>query len=196
MRPALHELELARLERAPRFCAEAVGAEAIEENFENRSILGVPMNTGEIVILVCRRSWWMDAIVAVIGAGIAAMGAWLISKALGRPAPPTSLGLFSLAVGCGLFVLEHLRRLYVLTDRRVIRQDRRFTRLSHVEAPLPSVRAVELLRNDVQARLNIGTVLFRTDEGLIAWGGVGDAQRTHEIAQQAVKRYGGSMRGM
>lgn len=186
----------ARLDPAPRFCAEAVGAEAIEESLAHRIILGVPLNTGEIVILVCRRSWWIDAIVAVAAAAIGAMAAWLLMKAFGRPVTAPTAALVGIVIGCGFFVVEHLRRLYVLTDRRVMRQDRRFTRLSHVEAPLPSVRQLTLERNDVQSRLNVGTVVFKTDVGVIAWSSVGDVERVHEIAQQAVKRYGGAIRGM
>lgn len=186
----------ARVERAPRFCAEAVGAEAIEENLAHRSILGVPLDSGEIVILVCRRSWVIDAIGAALAAGVAIAIAWFASRGLGRPATPTSLALVGLAVGCGMFVIEHMRRLYVLTDRRVLREDRRLTRVALAEAPLPSVRGTRLVRNDVQSKLKVGTIVFRTDHGVIAWSSVGDAERVHEIVQQAVKRYGGSMRGM
>ncbi len=190
------QCEPGRLTPAPRFCAEVVGADAIEENFAHRSILGVPLNAGEVVILVCRRSWWIDAISAVIAAGIGAMVAWLVSKALGRPVATPTAALVGLAIGCGFFVFEHMRRLYVLTDRRVVRQDRKFTRVAHAEAPLASVRGLTLEQNDALSRFDVGTVVFRTDEGVIAWSSVGDAKRVHDIAQQAVKRYGGSLRGM
>ncbi len=184
------------LEPAPRFCAEAVGAEAIDEHVADRSILGVPLDSGEIVILVCRRSWWVDAVIALVAAGTAAMGALLVSKALGRPATSSSLGLIGLVFGLGVFVFEHVRRLYVLTDRRVIREDRRLARVARVECALNTVRAVRLVQNDVQSRLGVGSIVFETTEGVIVWGSVGDAARTHDIVRQAVKRYGGSMRGM
>lgn len=187
-----------RLHKLPRFCADAgaaVNAE-LEEDVAHRSILGVPLDSGEIVILVCHRSWWMSAMSGVAAGVVAATVAWLIGRAMGRPVSVTTAGFFGLAVGAAVFVLEHLRRLYVLTDRRVMRDDRRLARSTHVEAPLSSVRTIELVQNDVQVRVGAGTLIFKTDEGVIEWAGVGDAKRVHQIAHDAAKRYGNSMRGM
>lgn len=182
-----------------RLCTEAgavAGADAVEDEFTDRSILGVPLDQGEIVILVLRRSWRVDALEGVIGGVVTLLAVWLIERTLGHPWPLTSSALAGLAVGSGVFVVERLRRLYVLTDRRVMSQDRRLTRIIHHQAPLACVREILLVQNDLQTRLGTGAIVFRTDEGAVVWSHVGDAPRTHRIACEALRRYGGSMRGM
>lgn len=182
-----------------RFCAEAggaIGAESISASHVERSVLGVPLDSGEIVILVCRRSWWMDALIGAIAGATAALMSLLVGAAMGKPTAVLSAALVGVALGSAIFVMEHVRRMYVLTDRRVIRQDHRVGRSVQIEAPLARIREIHLVRNAIQARFNIGTVLFLTDQGVIVWSGVGHARRVYEIAQDAVTRYGGSLRGM
>ena len=181
---------------ADRLCFDATGAESLEEPLNSRLVLGVPLDSGEVVILMCRRSWWMGALVgAIVGAG-AMIAVWAVGKSLGPVSPLPSAALVGLAAGSAFFVVDHLRRLYVLTDRRVIREDRKLARLAHVESALASVRSIELVQNDLQRRIGDGTIVFRTEQGIIVWSGVGDATRIHTIAQEAVQRYGGSLRGM
>lgn len=184
--------------RAPgRLCSETGGAGAVrvepgvEDAAALRSVLGVDMDPSEIVLLVCGRSWWVNTLVGSIAGVIAGLAAWFIPHATAWS--PVFIGN---AVGAAVFTLEHARRLYVLTDRRVMRRDRRLTRVVCVEAPLSSVREVRLVRNDLQARVGVGTIAYATDLGVITWSSVGDAERIQKIAEHAVRRYGGSVRGM
>ncbi|RMH29693.1 MAG: hypothetical protein D6693_01610 [Planctomycetota bacterium] len=191
----------ARAAPAPRLCAEAGGAgvlsaEAAEDAPVWRSILGVQLDPGEVVILVCRRSFWAGAagglVVAVATAGLV----WALGRATGRPGVTALAGPVAVALASAFALLDHLRRLYVLTDRRVIRRDRRLLGVVSAEAPLADVRRVDLAQGDLQARVGVGTIVFVTGGGPIVWSSVGEAQRVREIAQHAVKRYGGSARGV
>ncbi len=184
-----------------RLCADAGGAgvvrpDAADEPIALRSVLGVAMDPGEIVILVCRRSVWIDAAVGIAAGLAAGTLAWIMLRATGRPMSATPIGFVAIIAASLIFILEHVRRLYVLTDRRVHRRDRRLTRVDVFEAPLVAVKRVGLMRNDAQARVGAGTVVFETNGRALVWSSVGDAARVHEIAEQAVQRYGGSMRGM
>ncbi len=194
---------LARLDpiEPTRLCADAggagvVGPDAGDDPIAWRSVLGVAMDPGEIVILVCRRSAWIDAAIGVAAGLVAGAAAWVVLRATGSLVTATPIAFVTLLAATAVFILEHVRRLYVLTDRRVHRRDRRLTRVDVFEAPLVAVRRVELLRNDAQTRVGAGTIVFAADGRAVVWPSVGDAARVHEIAERAVQRYGGSMRGM
>lgn len=178
---------------------EDVGAaqqEREETFFSARSILGLSLDQGEVVILVLRRSWLVDAVAGVI-VGVAGAGlVWAVGAALGKPSPHAFSLMIGLAVGGAYFLLEHMRRLYVLTDRRVIRQDRGLRHIAHLETALGRVRTIELVQNDLHRRLGAGSIVFGADDGAIVWSSVGEAERVHTIASDTVRRFGGSMRGM
>jgi len=184
-----------------RFCAEAGGvgvlsADDAEKTAGLRSILGVSLDPGEVVILVCRRSLWAGAVAGVVVAVLVGLAIWALGRSMGQPGLAGAAGSVAIAVASGFVLLDHLRRMYVLTDRRVIRRDRRIGRVLTAEAPLAAVTGVDLLQGDLQSRVGVGTVVFRTERGLLAWASVGDAEHVHEIAVHTVKRYGGSTRGV
>lgn len=167
-----------------------------EAFFSARSILGLSLDQGEIVILVLRRSWLIDAatgvIVGVMGAGLV----WAVGAVLGKPSPHAVSLVIGLAVGGAHFALEHMRRLYVLTDRRVIRLERGLGGIAHLEMALGCVDKIELAQNDFQRRLCAGSIVFGNADGAIVWSSVAEAKRVHTIATETVRRFGGSMRGM
>jgi hypothetical protein len=164
--------------------------------FGARSILGLSLDQGEIVILVLRRSWLIDAavgvLVGVLGAGLV----WAVGMSLGKPSPHAVSLVIGLVVGGAHFALEHVRRLYVLTDRRVIRHERGLGRIAHLEMMLGCVDKIDLVQNDLHRRLGAGSIVFGAGAERIVWSSVGDAKRVHDIATETVRRFGGTMRGM
>ncbi len=147
-------------------------------------VSGVRFDDGEIVILAVRQHW---SVPATLGGGptLVLLGFLAVLSGQRATALPSSLSgvLLALAVTPMIAALiRHWARRYVLTDRRVIVRHGRDVRW----VALPAVKRVET--NAAAGRA--GDVVFRSEQGVLVWPRVGDAQAVAETAREAVERYG------
>ncbi|MFG0258246.1 MAG: hypothetical protein ACF8GE_10125 [Phycisphaerales bacterium JB043] len=159
---------------------------------EDRLARMVTLDPGEIVILVVRphalllaASMLPTLFVLVVGL-VLLLGLRVASNQL-------LMNLVLLFVGFGVIgvtvlgVLEYRARLYVLTDRRVVRRSG-WSRVRHEQCALGDIREVGIEPEGASVR--VGNLLMKSASGVQAWQYVADPTRVREIVMEAIDRYG------
>lgn len=130
-------------------------------------VLAGVLEEGEIVILATRPSIWfillkrLGSFAAAVVFSIAAIMLDALDL-LNISAPAIIAGvLAALALTMLWFMIDRATRLYLLTDRRVLRVSGVF-RQTVIEAPLRHVQSVTLYRSLRERIFGIGTVVFST----------------------------------
>ena len=166
--------------------APAVGASA--------AIPADVLDGGEIVLLVLRPSPWFIALVSwpvVLLAAAAAAAAWWVCDVTATQLPARPFVAFCVAIGAVRLLVasfQWLRRLYVLTNRRVMW----ITGLSRVavyQCPLGKLKAVRVVSTAGERVLGLGTLVFglRDAQGKAeAWVNVPRPQEVAEAIERAI----------
>ena len=164
---------------------------------------GVPLfaasmlEPGEIIVATFRPSLLWIALRSARGVLIALAAAALGATAsgwagLGWETPIAQLGIAVAAARTAAAGAEWASRVYVLTDRRVLRR-RGVLAPTVYSANLNALRRVELEQDRVDRLLRTGTVTFSTrTEGRweAAWVMVPRAREVHELVEATRRRYG------
>ena len=164
---------------------------------------GVPLfaasmlEPGEIIVATFRPSLLWIALRSARGVLIALAAAALGAAAsgwagLGWETPIAQLGIAVAAARTAAAGAEWASRVYVLTDRRVLRR-RGVLAPTVYSANLNALRRVELEQDRVDRLLRTGTVTFSTrTEGRweAAWVMVPRAREVHELVEATRRRYG------
>ena len=164
---------------------------------------GVPLfaasmlEPGEIIVATFRPSLLWIALRSARGVLIALAAAALGAAAsgwagLGWETPIAQLGIAVAAARPPAGGAEWASRVYVLTDRRVLRR-RGVLAPTVYSANLNALRRVELEQDRVDRLLRTGTVTFSTrTEGRweAAWVMVPRAREVHELVEATRRRYG------
>lgn len=153
------------------------------------------LDGGEIIELSIKPSAWQVAIVA--GRFVTAC-AVLFALTCAFAAPSQSLmgaaaaSLFGVAavLRVGEAALQWATRLYVLTNRRVLRF-RGVLAVEVQECPLARVGKVELLESGVQRRLRLGTIRMSAldgDSGSCVWEHLAQPRAVYQTLLRAIRR--------
>ena len=158
----------------------------------------VQITDGETVLMVVRPSLWMVGLWSIGALGVIAgmvfalaWGArfewtgWTESQAFG-------LGLLLAGIRLVWQFLDWMNRLYVLTDRRVIRR-RGIFQVDVFEARLDRIQQTSVLRLVRERLFGLGTIAFATaGTGTLdaLWEAVDDPFAVHQAVTQAIDRYG------
>ena len=158
------------------------------------------LQADEVVLLVLRPSPWF---VLLDGAGIYLLillgglfFAWLGHQAWSPVVIPESQ-VFPASASLLMIrfiwkIIDWANRIYVLTDRRVLRR-RGVILLSIVEAPLNRVQHSAIYARILERMLGLGTVGFATagSNGFeVVWEMISDPIETHRRILEAIQRYG------
>lgn len=158
------------------------------------------LQSDEVVLLVIRPSPWF---VLLDGAGIylvillgALFFAWLGHQAWSPLVIPESQ-VFPACASLLMIrliwkVIDWANRIYVLTDRRVLRR-RGVILLSIVEAPLGRVQHSAIYARILERLLGLGTIGFATagsNSFEVVWELISDPIGTHRRILEAIERYG------
>lgn len=158
------------------------------------------LDDDEVVLLMLGPSLWFvpySCLGAVLAIAVCVLG---MTWAARLPMVPWS-DVQALVLGCSLVglrlawqFLEWAQRLYVLTDRRVIRRSG-FIRPSMVQQPLNQIRHTVVVAARRERAVGVGTVAFVTAEaaGLdwtLAWEIVRRPDEVQSALRDAVERYG------
>ena len=153
---------------------------------------------GETVILVARPSLWMVPLWSLEAFGIIAGLVFAFAWASGfQWAPWTEtqafgMGMVTIALRLGWQFLDWMNRLYVLTDRRIIRR-RGILQVDVFEARLDRIQQTSVLQLVRERAFDLGTIAFATagTGGLDAfWEAVNDPFQVHVEVSRAIDRYG------
>lgn len=181
------------------FVVNAEGAAA--EPLSAQAALMLPaqvLHPGEVVVLLLRPSPLYILLAPLRTLIVILLGVLLVALVQRRG---VDLGLSTAdlvlagagLVGARLFwqVLEWLNRIYILTDRRVIRV-RGVINVHVFERPLAEVRRVDLLRPAILRVFGLGTLGYITngDNTYEAyWHMLAKPQEVHDTVNQTLKRY-------
>jgi hypothetical protein len=168
--------------------------ESVQEREDDTALIA--LDPGEMIILAVRPHWRMlavDLAPPVVALGLIS-AAWVgvVPFSTAAPLRATLVILaFAAVIVAALAVLEFRLRLYVLTDRRVVRRSGAL-RLRQREVALPSVDRVECHPGRAQQgqTVRVGAVHFRSDMGVLAWEYVPAPADVARRASDAVRRYG------
>ncbi|MFN0012877.1 MAG: PH domain-containing protein [Phycisphaerales bacterium] len=166
--------------------------------FSPRGVLGAAMPDGETVILAVKPSIWfvllsrLGWLVAIVSVGVA----WKLLSDFSSVTLPRST-IFSvtaaaLAAVLGWRALDWQLRVYVLTDRRILRVSG-VLRQTAIEVPLSRVQSVVLYKSIRERVVGIGSlgVSSAGSDGVeVGWYMVCDPEETLETVRQAIERYG------
>jgi len=182
-----------------RHVAHAEGASA--EPLSAQAALMLPaqlLYPGEVVVLLLRPSPLYILLAPLRTLIVIVLGVLLVALVqrrgldLGLSAADLVLAGTGL-IGARLFwqVLEWLNRIYILTDRRVIRV-RGVVNVHVFERPLDDVRRVDLLRPAILRVFGLGTLGYITngDNTYEAyWHMLAKPRQVHDTVNQTLKRY-------
>jgi len=158
---------------------------------------------GEVVILAIKPSFWF-VLIKRGGSLVLLAALWLAMALVERLGwvnlSLTSVGLVFIAVAAGVLTwlaIDRATRLYLLTDKRILRVSGIITRTS-VEIPLHKVTTVVLHRSFSERITSVGSVLF-TSAAAGSGGGGGDLvwfiiDRPAQVigtVRETLSRYGG-----
>ena len=171
---------------------------AIVERGPTPPMLASMLNDGETVLLVARPSLWMvplwclEAFVVIAGLVFAFAWAssfewspWTEEQAFG-------FGLVTIALRLLYQFLDWANRLYVLTDRRIMRR-RGILQVDFFEARLDRIQQTSVLQLVRERMFGLGTIAFATagTSTLDAlWEAVADPFEVHSEVTRAIGRYG------
>lgn len=187
--------------RTRRTAAPAAGRAAFATTAMEEA--GVPLfaaamlEPGEIIVATFRPSLLWIALRSARGVLLALAAAALGAAAsgwagLGWETPIAQLGIAIAAARTAAAGAEWASRVYVLTDRRVLRR-RGVLAPTVYSANLNALRRVELEQDRIDRALRTGTVTFSTrTEGRweAAWVMVPRARQVHELVEATRRRYG------
>ncbi|MBN2582116.1 MAG: PH domain-containing protein [Planctomycetes bacterium] len=152
---------------------------------------------GEIVILRLKPSLWF---IPLVSAPILALGVLAILTGnlsivdrhfSGAQHTLTQIGLVIIALRLAWALLQWFARIYILTDRRVIRQ-RGVLNIQLFECPLERLQNTFVCRNLVQRVLGVGTIFFATaGTGQIEamWQHVSHPTKVHKTIVETIQKY-------
>jgi hypothetical protein len=180
--------------RAP-FSGEGDAVLAVEDQ---PLIVSSLISDGEIVLMVIRPSLWMVSLwsIGALGviAGMVFALAWASSFAWAGWTEQQAFGLGLVLAGIRLVwqFLDWMNRLYVLTDRRVIRR-RGIFQVDVFEARLDRIQQTSVLQLVRERAFGLGTVAFATaGTGTLdaLWEAIDDPFTVHRAVTQAIDRHG------
>lgn len=154
---------------------------------------------GEVVLLALKPSLWFILLVSVrwlVGAALTIVLVELLRPWLAERITQHAEQLAVLAAAVRLIIgsLEWLGRVYVLTDRRVMRL-RGVMRIDLFECPLSKLQKTELALPMSERVLGCGTVLFSTAASAgspdAAWQTLAQPARVYRTVLEAIERYRG-----
>jgi hypothetical protein len=156
------------------------------------------LDDGEVIILMVRPSGWfvlLESLPVLLAAGALAAGLIIAARGFDLVIPGK---LRYLVPGCMVLMLMRLylasfqwmRRVYILTNRRVLRQ-RGLLRTEMFECPLENIESAQLEQGKLQRRLNTGDLLFTIpghppDAGM--WRHVPRPEDVEDLVADAVSR--------
>ena len=161
-------------------------------------MLASMLGDGETVLLSVRPSLWMVPLWSleafVLIAGLVFAFAWAADFAWTpwTEAQAFGFGLVTLAIKLLQQFLDWANRLYVLTDRRVIRR-RGILQVDVFEARLDRIQQTNVLQLVRERMLGLGTVAFATaGTGALdaLWEAVPEPFTVHAEVSKAIDRYG------
>lgn len=153
---------------------------------------------GEVVVLILKPSLWF-IVLSRLGwlvtiAAIAGVLVWLERRYLlgwYRPHEVVTLAMAGITGVLVMQTLDWISRIFVLTDRRVLRQ-RGFFRPFIFEAPLHRIQHTQLLLSIRERLFGLGTISFTTAGTGFAeayWVMVNDPLEVHRRVVQVIHRY-------
>ena len=154
--------------------------------------ISVDIDPGEIIVLVVRPHWRMLAVdLAPPVVALALIGAAWVGVVPFSAAPHLRAALAVLAIAAvvvaALAALEFRLRLYVLTDKRVIKRSGAMRLRLRIVA-LPNVASVTQQPNRADAR--VGALQFHEEANVLGWEYVPMPDRVRKVAEDAIRRYG------
>ncbi len=166
--------------------------------FSPRSVLGGVLPDGETVILALKPSVWfvllsrLGWLVAIVAAGVV----WNLLSDYGSITLPRST-IFSvtaaaLAAVLGWRALDWQLRVYVLTDRRILRVSG-VLRQTAIEVPLARVQSVVLVKSIRERLVGLGSVGVSSagSDGVeVGWYMIRDPEEALATVRKAIDRYG------
>jgi len=193
----------ARLRRNPATAAgdmcsdcSSPGAPAIADDRPQRdAAAGVDLRSGETIILAVKPHWLLffaSVLPILLGVALASFILLGVQLSFGPSiVRPVGVGVALVgALGVLAAYFEHRNRLYLLTDRRVIRRAG-VVRVSVAELPLPEVDTAVVQKNpagDTPDR--VGILIFSGPAGKLAWEFVPEPRNVCAAAREAIHRYG------
>lgn len=155
----------------------------------------IELHSGETIILAVRAHWLLflasvlPALVGVALVSVVLLGVQL-SFGPGLVGPVAiGLGLVGALAVTGAY-LEQRNRLYVLTDRRVIRRSGAL-RVRLAQMALTDIDTVEVREGSSGAAPDrVGILVFSGPGGKLAWEFVPEPRRIRAAAREAIDRYG------
>lgn len=153
---------------------------------------------GEIVLMVVRPSLWMVSLWSIGALGVIAGMVFALAWASSFPwagwteSQAFGLGLVLAGIRLVWQFLDWMNRLYVLTDRRVIRR-RGIFQVDVFEARLDRIQQTSVLQLVRERAFGLGTIAFATaGTGTLdaLWEAIDDPFTVHRTVTQAIDRYG------
>lgn len=150
---------------------------------------------GEVVILAVKPSGWFVLLVSwrvLVGAGVLGGAAYLGEELLHVAGPYPAVLLICAAAGCVRVIFacfQWVGRLYVLTNRRVIRIGG-VIRPDVYSRPLRQIRDVLLRPGPLERPLRVGTLYFDVTDGDLdaRWTCLARPAEVRETVLEAVRR--------
>ena len=178
-------------------CASDAGA-AIESQSVLPPFVSSLVSEDETVLLVLRPSvlmvplWSIESFTII--AAMTFAFAWAADFGWAAWTEPQAFGFGLVALGLRLLwsFLDWANRLYVLTDRRVVRR-RGILQVDLFEARLDRIQQTSVLQLVRERTFGLGTIAFATaGTGTLdaVWEAVGDPFRIHGEVARAIDRYG------
>ena len=157
----------------------------------------VRIEDGEVVILAVKPSRWFVLLVSwplLLLAAVVAGAAYLAGEALGTAVNQRLVALLFSAVACARLTAACFQwqgRLYVLTDRRVIRLRGMF-REELWQCPLRGLGGIHLSATLLERLFGVGSLLFERNDGRGSvegeWIHLADPKEVHRLVQEAWSR--------
>ena len=171
---------------------------AIVEKVTTPPMLASMLDDGETVLLVVRPSLWMvplwclEAFVVIAGLVFAFAWAAAFEWSPWSEEQAFGFGLVTIALRLLYQFLDWANRLYVLTDRRIMRR-RGILQVDFFEARLDRIQQTSVLQLVRERAFGLGTIAFATagTSTLDAlWEAVADPFELHGEVTRAIGRYG------
>jgi uncharacterized membrane protein YdbT with pleckstrin-like domain len=148
------------------------------------------LDGGEIVLLAIKPSWWFVPMVSARWLGIAVM--LIAASHVPWLSPLQQWYLLQAGLICGVArlawaTLQWVSRLYVLTNRRVMRL-RGIVNVELFECYLHKVQNTELSMSLPERAVRVGTILIHTASSGATWRFIARPQEVHEKLSDAIHR--------